>query len=165
MSEAALRRGGRVVEGARLERVYTGNRIEGSNPSLSASCHSESVLRSRCGRIFPLFSRVMRVWLSTDVLARWPESGLSGPIFSGPDDCADLVNSLQASEKHRQCGYMAKHSDASGVRKKELGSNIQEARHSPAGLDQSAGRADIVAFTCGCRDVDFAELERVSFSQ
>ena len=31
------RRGGRVVEGARLERVYTGNRIEGSNPSLSAS--------------------------------------------------------------------------------------------------------------------------------
>ena len=30
------RRGGRVVEGARLERVYTGNCIEGSNPSLSA---------------------------------------------------------------------------------------------------------------------------------
>ena len=29
-------RGGRVVEGARLESVYTGNRIEGSNPSLSA---------------------------------------------------------------------------------------------------------------------------------
>ena len=32
-----LRRGGRVVEGARLESVYTGNRIEGSNPSLSAT--------------------------------------------------------------------------------------------------------------------------------
>ena len=31
-------RGGRVAEGARLESVYTGNRIEGSNPSLSASC-------------------------------------------------------------------------------------------------------------------------------
>ena len=30
------RRGGRVVEGARLERVYASNRIEGSNPSLSA---------------------------------------------------------------------------------------------------------------------------------
>ncbi len=27
---------GRVVEGARLESVYTGNRIEGSNPSDSA---------------------------------------------------------------------------------------------------------------------------------
>ncbi len=26
-----------MAEGARLERVYTGNRIEGSNPSLSAS--------------------------------------------------------------------------------------------------------------------------------
>ena len=31
-----LWRGGRVAEGARLESVYTGNRIEGSNPSLSA---------------------------------------------------------------------------------------------------------------------------------
>jgi hypothetical protein len=33
----ASRRGGRVVEGARLESVYTGNRIEGSNPSPSAN--------------------------------------------------------------------------------------------------------------------------------
>ena len=32
----ALRRGGRVAEGARLESVYAGNRIEGSNPSPSA---------------------------------------------------------------------------------------------------------------------------------
>ena len=32
-----LRRGGRVVEGAALEKQYAGNRIEGSNPSLSAS--------------------------------------------------------------------------------------------------------------------------------
>ena len=30
------RRDGRVVEGARLESVYRGNSIEGSNPSLSA---------------------------------------------------------------------------------------------------------------------------------
>ena len=29
-------RGGRVVEGARLESVYTSNRIKGSNPFLSA---------------------------------------------------------------------------------------------------------------------------------
>ena len=36
-SFAGIRRGGRVAEGARLERVYTGNRIEGSNPSLSAT--------------------------------------------------------------------------------------------------------------------------------
>ena len=31
------RRDGRVVEGARLESVYRGNSIEGSNPSLSAT--------------------------------------------------------------------------------------------------------------------------------
>jgi hypothetical protein len=33
---AARRRGGRVAEGARLESVYTGNRIVGSNPTPSA---------------------------------------------------------------------------------------------------------------------------------
>ena len=32
----ALRTGGRVVEGTALEMRHTGNRIEGSNPSLSA---------------------------------------------------------------------------------------------------------------------------------
>ena len=31
-----MRRGGRAVEGARLEIVYAGNRIGGSNPPLSA---------------------------------------------------------------------------------------------------------------------------------
>ena len=36
VSQHLKRRGGRVVEGARLEIVYTGDRIEGSNPSLSA---------------------------------------------------------------------------------------------------------------------------------
>ena len=51
--------------------------------------------RSGCVRIFALFSRVMRQRLSTDLRARRPGSGLSGPIFSGPHDCADLVNSLQ----------------------------------------------------------------------
>ena len=35
--ECGLRRGGRVVEGARLESVYAGNRIAGSNPAPSAS--------------------------------------------------------------------------------------------------------------------------------
>ncbi len=30
-------RGGRVAEGARLESVYAGNRIAGSNPALSAT--------------------------------------------------------------------------------------------------------------------------------
>tara|TARA_B100000579_G_scaffold390740_1_gene365438 strand:- start:246 stop:380 length:135 start_codon:yes stop_codon:yes gene_type:complete len=31
-----IRRGGRAVEGARLESVYRGNSIVGSNPTLSA---------------------------------------------------------------------------------------------------------------------------------
>ena len=35
----APRRDGRVAEGARLESVYTGNRIVGSNPTPSAICH------------------------------------------------------------------------------------------------------------------------------
>ena len=47
---------------------------------------------SGCGRIFALFSKVMRVGLSTGPGAKGPGSGLSGPIFSGPDDCAGLVN-------------------------------------------------------------------------
>ena len=36
-SDDSLWRGVRTVEGARLERVYTGNRIVGSNPTLSAT--------------------------------------------------------------------------------------------------------------------------------
>jgi hypothetical protein len=50
--------------------------------------------RPGCGRIFPLFSRVMRVGLRTGGSPRRAESGLSGPIFSGPHDCAVLVRIL-----------------------------------------------------------------------
>ena len=52
--------------------------------------------RSGSGRIFLLFSRVMRVGPSAAPADKWPGSGLSGPIFSGPHDCAILVNSLQS---------------------------------------------------------------------
>ncbi len=48
--------------------------------------------RSGSGQIFPLFSRVMRERLSTGSNARKLGSGLSGPMFSGPDDYADSVN-------------------------------------------------------------------------
>ena len=47
-----------MVEGARLERVYTGNRIEGSNPSLSATCFRGIFLFLCELEIFPMFSRV-----------------------------------------------------------------------------------------------------------
>ncbi len=73
--------------------------------------------RSGCGRIFPLFSRVMREGLSTGPCARRPESVLSGPIFSGPHDCADLVNFLYGIEKGWFCrGYAWTASAASRAR-------------------------------------------------
>jgi hypothetical protein len=43
LSSRESRRDGRVAEGARLESVYTGNRIVGSNPTPSASAPSHSV--------------------------------------------------------------------------------------------------------------------------
>ena len=42
-----MRRGGRAVEGARLESVYTCKRIEGSNPFLSA-IDSTLIRRTNC---------------------------------------------------------------------------------------------------------------------
>ena len=42
-----MRRGGRVVECAALEMQYTGNRIEGSNPSLSAINSPKGLKRKR----------------------------------------------------------------------------------------------------------------------
>ena len=51
-------RGVRVVEGARLESVYTGNRIEGSNPFLSARINlirytkSKKACKIKCLRAF-----------------------------------------------------------------------------------------------------------------
>ena len=53
-SQNALRRGGRVAEGARLESVYAGNRIEGSNPSPSA-IFSIVVQQIQCVVIFGYF--------------------------------------------------------------------------------------------------------------
>lgn len=47
---------------------------------------------------FPLYSRVMREGLSTGPGAKMAQSVLSGPIFSGPHDCADLVKFLQVSD-------------------------------------------------------------------
>ena len=41
------RSGGRVVEGTPLLRVQAGNRLEGSNPFVSATCPRESVLPIR----------------------------------------------------------------------------------------------------------------------
>lgn len=59
---------------------------------------AKGVSRSGYGRIFQLFSRVMRESLFTGLGARRHGSVLSEPIFSGPIACALLVNSLQAAE-------------------------------------------------------------------
>ena len=47
--------------------------------------------RSGCGRLFPLFSRVMRGLLLTGLGAKRPGGCLSGPLFSGPVDCVRAV--------------------------------------------------------------------------
>ena len=52
----------------------------------------ESFSQPGCGQIFPLFSRVMRDGLLTGVGGTRPGIVLSGPVFSGPVACVDLVN-------------------------------------------------------------------------
>ncbi len=66
-----------------------------------APAFAKSVTRSGRGRIFPLFSRVVRAGPFTDVGVEMPGSVLFGPIFSGPDDRADLADFLQ----HRKMKY------------------------------------------------------------
>jgi hypothetical protein len=48
---AGKRRLVRVVEGARLESVYTGNRIEGSNPSVSAFGRRSDLRRTQSAEV------------------------------------------------------------------------------------------------------------------
>ena len=67
-------------------------------PSTPPLAPAKAFSRSGCGRIFPLFSRVMRERLLTGSGARRLGSGLSGTTFSGPHDCGILVNGLQGTE-------------------------------------------------------------------
>ena len=69
-----------------------------SDPSPPPLALAKAFSRSGCGRIFPLFSRVMRERLSTGLWAKRSESALSAPIFSGPVACASLVNYSQDIE-------------------------------------------------------------------
>lgn len=65
-----------------------------SRPIPSATCPRESGLPIR---LRPDFSIVFEGYAGEAEHcpgARWSGGGLSGPIFSGPHDCADLVNSL-----------------------------------------------------------------------
>jgi hypothetical protein len=64
-------RDGRVAEGARLESVYTGNRIVGSNPTLSASNRLQLfvALKSSSTRLM----KVLRSYEGMEVRALEPE--------------------------------------------------------------------------------------------
>src|SRR5258708_39769694 len=57
------RTGGRVAEGARLESVYTGNRIVGSNPTLSAT---SSILRMNSENLHALIQSLRSFRVSVD---------------------------------------------------------------------------------------------------
>ena len=61
--------------------------------------------------------------LSTAPAAKRSESGLPGPIFSGPHDCADLVHSLQDIGIEMFFRRRPEHFDAGRVFEKGLRSN------------------------------------------
>lgn len=60
--------------------------------SLRQFLPAKALSRSGRGWMFPFFPRLMGVGLGTDAGAKWPRSGLSGSIFSKPDDSAVWVN-------------------------------------------------------------------------
>jgi hypothetical protein len=86
-------RGGRAAEGARLESVYTGNRIEGSNPSPSANTSRKShAPLVEAGRANLQVSRAL-LWSSSGLRPAaegWILGSLK-PFFSGPLDCVKPV--------------------------------------------------------------------------
>ena len=67
-----------MAEGARLESVYTGNRIEGSNPSLSAITFTFLYLRRIHTTIHTVFERFWRmIWVSSSLLLLRPRASIS----------------------------------------------------------------------------------------
>jgi hypothetical protein len=68
-----------------------------SDPPSPPLAPAKTFSRSGCGRIFSLFSKVMRDGLSPGACK--PGSSLSWQVFSGPDDCANLVQSLQTQQQ------------------------------------------------------------------
>jgi hypothetical protein len=75
------------------------NNLEGGERSIPVAsppplAPAKAFSRSGCGRIFSLYSRVMREGLSTGPCADRPGGGLSVQIFSGPHESVDLVQSL-----------------------------------------------------------------------
>ena len=65
-----------MVEGARLERVYTGNRIEGSNPSLSATIKLQTPNSSISAPKFLLISKGVSGFDRTSETGKGPDFSL-----------------------------------------------------------------------------------------
>src|SRR5262249_37779625 len=63
----AVRRGGRVAEGARLESVFTGNRNVGSNPTPSAIFSFSGVRHHPASRDFPRKSALLCLYTFTAI--------------------------------------------------------------------------------------------------
>ncbi|EEW23705.1 hypothetical protein Rsw2DRAFT_3356 [Rhodobacter ferrooxidans] len=103
------------IEGARLDTLRITSATEGAViPPLALA---KAFSRSGCGRIFPLFSGVMREGLSTGPVARTPESGLWAQVFSEPHDWHIPVFSLYAPDIAEFSGLLAEHFDFGGIRK------------------------------------------------
>ena len=71
-----------MVEGARLERVYAGNRIEGSNPSPSATNHSRTRDEAPAWAYFLFVSKGFSEAIRLSETGRWPKIGLRTPRVS-----------------------------------------------------------------------------------
>ena len=69
-------------------------RTSDPGPFRSATCPRESVLPIRPRSDFTLFSKGFAGQAEHRLVGNWPKIRSLGRIFSGPDDCAALVNSL-----------------------------------------------------------------------
>ncbi len=107
-----------------------------SGPSPPPLALAKAFSRSGCGRIFSLFSRVMREGLLTGLSARRSGSVLSGPIFSGP------VNRAQSGSERHAIEIMRFNSGAhcGGVRssvRQAAGTRIERSANGPMPPAQS----------------------------
>ena len=79
-----------MVEGARLESVYTGNRIAGSNPALSASFSLQTLQHRRCGLKFLVVSKGFSGAMRTSQTAPAPKISLRSPAVSFRPNLAEI---------------------------------------------------------------------------
>jgi hypothetical protein len=100
---SVIRRGGRVAEGARLESVYTGNRIVGSNPTPSAkSSHFTKDFAERC--CLPTNKPTMRHPLQRSTRGREGQTCVSVKLISPCATCRALPAQLHRAPNYESGG-------------------------------------------------------------